>query len=130
MQQRNSLKVQKIQKTDSAFKSTLATFGKYGGFASRDKINFSSSKWIDVQPTALARRKVKCSDHLTNQAERPPKQAHTTEHDCSISTQLSSLMPRGKLEYHLLIIRHSVQHTILGAWEKTLTVFINILFYC
>lgn len=96
MQQRNSLKVQKIQKTDSAFKSTLATFGKYGGFASRDKINFSSSKWIDVQSTALARRKVKCSDHLTNQAERPPKQAHTTEHDCSKSTQLSSLMPRGK----------------------------------
>lgn len=77
MQQRNSLKVLKTQKTDSAFKSTLATIGKYVGFASKGKINFSSSKWIDVQPTAIAKRNVQCYGHLTNQAGRPSKQAHT-----------------------------------------------------
>lgn len=90
------IKSAKNIKTDSTLKSALAPFGKYGGFASREKINLSSSKLIGVQPTALARRKVKCGGRLTNQTGRLPKQARTSEHGYSKCKQLSSLLPRKK----------------------------------
>lgn len=88
--------MQKILKQIVLLKSTLETFGKYGGFASRGKNNLSSSKQIGVQPTALDRRKVKCGGRLTNQTGGPPKQARTPEHGYSKCKQLSALLPRKK----------------------------------
>jgi hypothetical protein len=76
-------------KTTSAKLSTLHTFGKNSNPVApliKKGKNLQGSKLINVQPTAIARRKIHLGGRHMQQSGRPPKRAGAYDHNYANET--------------------------------------------